>query len=156
VRDDEDWGRLRMSLGNPEWVERPELRRVAGRRAAHDELDAKLSEWTRARTRTDVVATLQMFRVPVAPMFTGTDQASDPQFQARGYLRWIEQQDLGWICLEGPCFRASGMSDVQIFQAPLLGEHTREICRDLASLSDAEIEKLVAAGTLEVPKAGRG
>jgi crotonobetainyl-CoA:carnitine CoA-transferase CaiB-like acyl-CoA transferase len=48
------------------------------------------------------------------------------------------------------------MSDVQIFQAPLLGEHTREICRDLASLSDAEIEKLVAAGTLEVPKAGRG
>jgi crotonobetainyl-CoA:carnitine CoA-transferase CaiB-like acyl-CoA transferase len=156
VRDDEDWGRLRMSLGNPEWAERPELRRVAGRRAAHDELDAKLSEWTRARTRSDVVATLQMFRVPVAPMFTGTDQAADPHFQARGYLRWIDQQDLGWICMEGPCFRASGMSDVNLFQAPLLGQHTREICRDLAALSDAEIEKLVAAGTLEVPKAGRG
>ncbi|HZO08256.1 MAG TPA: hypothetical protein VFC77_02675, partial [Myxococcota bacterium] len=59
------------------------------------------------------------------------------------------------ICMEGPAFRASGMSDVQVFQAPLLGQHTREICRDQAGLSDAEIEKLVAAGTLEVPKAGR-
>jgi len=93
-----------------------------------------------------------MFRVPVAPMFTGSDQAADPHYQARGYLRWIEQQDLGWICLEGPCFKASGMADVRIFQAPLLGEHTREICRELLGLGDPEIEKLVAAGALEVPR----
>jgi crotonobetainyl-CoA:carnitine CoA-transferase CaiB-like acyl-CoA transferase len=152
VRDDADWGRLKMALGNPEWAEQPALASVAGRRAAHDELDAKLAEWTRARSRVDVTATLQMFRVPVAPMFTGTDQAADPHFQARGYLRWIDQQDLGWICLEGPSFRASGMSEVQVFQAPLLGEHTREICREILGLDDSEIEKLVAAGTLEVPR----
>jgi crotonobetainyl-CoA:carnitine CoA-transferase CaiB-like acyl-CoA transferase len=152
IRDDEDWGRLKMALGNPAWAERPELRGVEGRRAAHDELDARLAEWTSARSRVDVTATLQMFRVPVAPMFTASDQAADPHFQARGYLRWIHQQDLGWICLEGPCFRASGTSDVNLFQAPRLGEHTREICRELLDLSDEEIEKLVAAGTLEVPK----
>ncbi len=152
VRDDEDWGRLRMALGNPEWAERPELRGAAGRRAAHDEIDAKLAEWTAARTRVDVTATLQMFRVPVGPMFTGSDQAADPHFQARGYLRWVDQQDLGWICLEGPCFRASGMADVNLFQAPLLGQHTREICRDELGLADAEIEELVAAGALEVPR----
>ena len=152
VRDDQDWGRLKMALGNPEWAERPGLATAAGRSAAHDELDAKLAEWTRARSRVDVTATLQMFRVPVAPMFTGSDQAADPHYQARGYLRWIDQQDLGWICMEGPCFRASGMTDVQLFQAPLLGQHTREICRDLLGLADSEIEKLVAAGTLEVPR----
>ncbi len=152
VRDDQDWGRLKMALGSPDWAERPELATAAGRRAAHDELDAKLAEWTRARSRVDVVATLQMFRVPAAPMFTGGDQAADPHYQARGYLRWIDQQDLGWICLEGPCFRASGMMDVRIFQAPLLGQHTREICRERLGLADSEIEKLVAAGTLEVPR----
>ena len=152
VRDDEDWGRLKLSLGNPEWAERPELATAAGRRAAHDELDHKLAEWTRARSRVDVTATLQMFKVPVAPMFTGSDQAADPHYQARGYPRWLEQQDLGWICMEGPCFRASGMSDVRLFQAPLLGQHTREICRELLGLADSEVEKLVAAGTLEVPR----
>jgi crotonobetainyl-CoA:carnitine CoA-transferase CaiB-like acyl-CoA transferase len=153
VRDDDEWGRLRMALGSPEWAERPELRGVAGRRAAHDELDAKLAEWTSARSRQDVTATLQMFRVPVAPMYTGSDQISDPHFQARGYPRWIEQPDLGWICLEGPCFRASGMADVRILPAPLLGQHTREISRELLGLRPEEIEKLVAAGTLEVPRA---
>src|SRR5262245_14891585 len=152
VRDDEDWGRLRMALGNPEWAERPELRAAAGRRAAHDEIDAKLGEWTSARSRVDVTATLQMFRVPVAPMYTGTDQASDPHFQARGYPRWVDQQDLGWIAFEGPCFRASAMSEVRIFQAPRVGEHTREIARELLGLSEREIEELVAAGTLEVPR----
>jgi crotonobetainyl-CoA:carnitine CoA-transferase CaiB-like acyl-CoA transferase len=152
VRDDDDWGRLKMALGNPEWAERPELRSVEGRRAHHDEIDAKLGEWTASRSRADVVASMQMFRVPAAPMYTGSDQAADPHFQARGYPRWIDQQDLGWICMEGPCFRASGMSDVRLFQAPLLGEHTREIARELLDLSDEEIEKLVAAGTLEVPR----
>jgi crotonobetainyl-CoA:carnitine CoA-transferase CaiB-like acyl-CoA transferase len=152
VRDDDDWGRLKMALGSPEWAERSELRRVEGRRAAHDELDAKLAEWTASRTRVDVTATLQMFRVPVAPVFTGSDQAADPHFQARGYPRWVEQQDCGWISFEGPCFRASGMADVRIFQAPRLGEHTREIGRELLGLADAEIEELVTAGTLEVPR----
>jgi crotonobetainyl-CoA:carnitine CoA-transferase CaiB-like acyl-CoA transferase len=152
VRDDDDWGRLKMALGSPEWAERADLASAAGRRAAQDELDAKLAEWTAARSRVDVTATLQMFRVPVAPMFTGSDQAADPHFQARGYLRWVEQQDLGWVCFEGPCFRASGMPDVRIFQAPLLGEHTREICRELLGMADPEIEKLVAAGALEVPR----
>ena len=73
-------------------------------------------------------------------MYTGTDQAGDPHFQARGYPRWIDQQELGWICMEGPAFKASGMSDINLFQAPLLGEHTREIARDLLNLADDEIE----------------
>ena len=38
-------------------------------------------------------------------MLTGTDQLDDPHFAARGYARWIEQQDLGRIALEGPAFR---------------------------------------------------
>jgi crotonobetainyl-CoA:carnitine CoA-transferase CaiB-like acyl-CoA transferase len=152
VRDDEEWGRMRMALGNPAWAENEALRGLAGRRAAHDELDANLAAWTSVRSRADVVATLQLFRVPAAPMYTGTDQAADPHYQARGYLRWVDQQDLGWMCMEGPGFRATGMSDVRIFQAPLLGQHTREIGRELLGLSDAECEKLVEAGTLEVPR----
>jgi crotonobetainyl-CoA:carnitine CoA-transferase CaiB-like acyl-CoA transferase len=41
---------------------------------------------------------------------------------------------------------------VNLFQAPLLGQHTREICRELLDLSDEEIEKRVAAGTLEISR----
>ncbi|MBY0401748.1 CoA transferase [Myxococcota bacterium] len=149
VRDDSDWAKLKMSIGDPEWTQDARYATAAGRLANQDELDAKLAEWTKARTKLGVTAILQMFKVPCAPMFTARDQLHDPHYQSRGYLRWIDQQIVGWMALEGPCFRASGMSDVTIFQAPLVGEHTRAIARDVLGLSDEEIEVKIAAGVLE-------
>ena len=105
------------------------------------------------KTADDIDAvSLQAFGVPCLPMLTGSEQAMDPHFQARGYPRWLEQQDAGWMAFEGPCFRATGMSDVVVFQAPKVGEHTREITGSLLGLSDEETESLVTAGVLEVPK----
>lgn len=152
VRDDRDWGRLKLALGNPEWAEDPALATLEGRRAAHDAIDLELAQWTSTQSPAVVTSTLQMFSVPAAPMFTATDQLCDPHYQSRGYARWCEQQDLGWIAFEGPSFQASGMSDVRIFQAPKVGEHTREICGELLGLSAEEVEKLVASGVLEVPR----
>jgi crotonobetainyl-CoA:carnitine CoA-transferase CaiB-like acyl-CoA transferase len=152
VRDDEDWHKLCLALGNPEWTAKPEYATAAGRRAAHDEIDEHLTAWTSTVSKNTVTQALQMFGVPAAPMLTGSEQITDPHFLARGYPRWVDQQDLAWIAFEGPCFRASGMSDVRVFQAPKVGEHTRRIAADLLGLPEAEVEQLVEAGTLEVPK----
>jgi crotonobetainyl-CoA:carnitine CoA-transferase CaiB-like acyl-CoA transferase len=152
VRDDDDWKRLCMTLNNPAWAAKPEYETAAGRRAAQAEIDAHLREWTSKLSKNTVTQSLQMFRVPVAPMLTGSEQLADPHFQARGYVRWVDQQDLGWIAFEGPCFRASGMSDVRIHQAPRVGEHTREIARALLGLGEGEFRSLVEAGVLEVPR----
>ena len=152
VRDDREWKKLRGAMGEPEWAMAPEYETAAGRFAAEDEIEAKLGAWTATMSRFDVTANLQMFGVPAAPVYTSTDQSFDPHYQARNYLRWVDQQDLGWICFEGPAFRASGMSELDTRQAPLLGENTRQIARDRLGLDDEEIEKLIAAGTLEVPR----
>jgi crotonobetainyl-CoA:carnitine CoA-transferase CaiB-like acyl-CoA transferase len=151
VRDDDDWRRLRAALGDPEWSRERALDTAAGRLARQDALDAKLREWTAQRSKAEVAALLQRSGVPCGPMLTATDQLDDPHFAARGYARWTEQQDLGRIAFEGPCFRGSGMLDADIRQAPRLGEHTRELCKELG-LADAEIDRLVAAGALEEAK----
>ena len=44
------------------------------------------------------------------------------------------------------------MSDIALWQAPRLGEHTREICRELLGMQDDEIERLVELGALEVAR----
>ena len=150
VRDDEDWGKLRMAMGDPEWSQDARYATAAGRLAAQDEIDVKLSEWTKKQQAIAITATLQMFKVPAAPVFTARDQLHDPHYQARGYLRWTEQQSIGWMAMEGPAFHASGMSDVVIEQAPLIGEHTRAIARDLLGLDAAEIDRQIKAGVLEV------
>ncbi|MFP6608504.1 MAG: CoA transferase [Myxococcota bacterium] len=151
-RTDEEWRKLAFAMGDPEWTQNSDYATCAGRRAAQDAIDEQLSTWTSSQTKNSVTVSLQAFGVPCLPMLTGSEQAMDPHFQARGYPRWLEQQDAGWMAFEGPCFKATGMSDVVVFQAPKVGEHTREITGSLLGLSDEETESLVTAGVLEVPK----
>ena len=151
-RTDEEWKKLAFAMGDPEWTQNSDYATCAGRRAAQDAIDEQLSAWTSSQTKNSVTVSLQAFGVPCLPMLTGSEQAMDPHFQARGYPRWLEQQDAGWMAFEGPCFKATGMSDVVVFQAPKVGEHTREITGSLLGLSDEETESLVTAGVLEVPK----
>ena len=137
-------------MGKPDWTTDERLATAAGRFAAHDEIDKQLTRWTEARSKSEVAELLQAHGVPAGPMLTAGDQLDDPHFTAHGYARPIDQQDLGPILLEGPAFVASGMQDVNIFQAPRLGEHTREICRELLGMEQAEIDRLLSEGALEV------
>jgi crotonobetainyl-CoA:carnitine CoA-transferase CaiB-like acyl-CoA transferase len=151
IRTDSEWKKLCLALGNPDWTEKPEYEAVEGRRAAQDEIDERIAEWTRTLKKGDVTVSLQMFDIPCAPMLTGSEQARDPHFQARGYPRWRDQQDCGWMSFEGPCFYSTGMSDVIVHQAPKVGEHTRTIGAEMLGLSADEVESLVETGVLEVP-----
>jgi crotonobetainyl-CoA:carnitine CoA-transferase CaiB-like acyl-CoA transferase len=155
VRDDADWVNLRRALGDPDWACAPQYDRAAGRFAAHDELDARLMEWTSRLDKYAVAQTLQRYGVPAAPVLTGLGMLDDPHYAARGFERELDQQDLGRMSFEGPAFRASGMTDAILFQAPQVGEHTREICRELLGMSRNEVEALIREGGLEVtPPAG--
>lgn len=150
IRDDADWKRLRSAMGEPDWAADSAYDHVDGRRAAHDEIDVRIREWTKEQTKQSLTATLQMFKVPAAPMYVAREQMQDPHFQARGYGRWLDQQGIGWMAFEGPCFQASGMADIHLTQAPLVGEHTREIARDLLGLDPDGIDEKIEAGILEV------
>jgi crotonobetainyl-CoA:carnitine CoA-transferase CaiB-like acyl-CoA transferase len=152
IRDDGDWQRLVAAIGHPAWAADPALASAPARFAAHDAIDAQLGAWTAGRTKYEVAEALQRHRVPCGPVLTGADQLEDPHFVARGYPRWIDQQDAGRMAFEGPAFRATGTQDVALRQAPRLGEHTREICRNLLRLDPATIDRLIAEGALEVPK----
>ena len=54
---------------------------------------------------------------------------------------------------DGPGFTGSRMGPARIEAAPMIGEHTREICRDLLGMDEVEIERLVADVALEVTPA---
>jgi crotonobetainyl-CoA:carnitine CoA-transferase CaiB-like acyl-CoA transferase len=151
VRGDADWKRLRAAMGEPAWASAARYDTAAGRIAAREALDAQLAEWTKTQPKRELAALLQAHGVPAGPVFTGTDMLDDPHYQAWHYAREVEVEGLGRFSLEGPCWSASAMADADVRPAPKLGQHTREIARRLLGLSDAEIERLVAAGALEDP-----
>ena len=155
-RDDADWQGLVAAMGNPAWAGDAALATVDGRRARADELDERIGEWTATRTKDDVAAACQREGVPAAPMLTGAEQVSDPQYAARGFAVKIDQPGVGPLWLDGGAFRGEHMVGPDVHQAPELGEHTRAIARDLLGRDDDEIDRLLAAGILETTPPANG
>lgn len=149
-RDDHDWRRLREALGDPEWARDPEFDSVAGRRTRHDEIDERITEWTLQRTDTDVMAALQAAGVPGGKMMYVGDIPDDPHLVARGYPLTLEQTGLGTMLVEGPGFHSDSMPGPITTAAPLLGEQTREIAREVLGLDEATVDALVASGALHL------
>jgi crotonobetainyl-CoA:carnitine CoA-transferase CaiB-like acyl-CoA transferase len=147
-RDDADWGRLVAAMGNPVWARGAALDQVDGRLSVQDEIDEHISDWTGQRSDREVMECLQRHGVPAGMMMYVSDQTTDPHFQSRGYILEIEQPAVGSILLEGPAFHASRLPGPITRPAPLLGQHTRQICTELLGYTDVEVDAFVAKGLL--------
>ena len=149
IRDDDDWRRFRAAIGDPEWARRCEYETESGRIEARAELDRNVGEWTSTRTDREVTEILQRAGVPAGFMMYASDMPTDPHLLARGYLQSVDQPGVGTMIFEGPAFHATSIAEPIVAPAPALGEHTREICRTILAIPDAEVSKLIEEGVLE-------
>jgi crotonobetainyl-CoA:carnitine CoA-transferase CaiB-like acyl-CoA transferase len=94
---------------------------------------------------------LQAVHVPAAMVASALDLLDDPHLQAHDFLRVILQPGWDPLFVEGDCYRTEELAAPPAEPAPRQGEHTREIAHELLGLDDAEIDRLVATGVLEVP-----
>jgi crotonobetainyl-CoA:carnitine CoA-transferase CaiB-like acyl-CoA transferase len=151
VRSDLEWQRLRKAIGDPEWAADPALDTAEGRMARRGAIDEGLTVWTSARAPREVMETLQAVGVPAGIVAHPAHHLSDPQLQHRGYPKLVVQPGYESLVLEGPPFLGSDLPAPIVGPAPLLGEHTREVAREILGLSDAEIQALVDEGVIEDP-----
>ena len=99
----------------------------------------------------DWVKALRAEEVPVALSQTGTEVLSDPHLLATGAFEEQTHPQHGWVRLLGVVPRFSGMSGVIRRPAPLLGEHTTEVLRELAFTAE-QIDELAASRTAYCPE----
>ncbi|MGA9723670.1 MAG: CoA transferase [Candidatus Binatus sp.] len=149
IRSDDDWGKFRAALGDPGWARAREYETARGRIEARAELDRRVIEWTSTRSDREVTDILQRAGVPAGFMMYASDMPDDPHLRARGYPQPVDQPGVGAMMFEGPAFHATSIPDPIIAPAPALGEHTRQICRTILKMEDAEVSRLVAEGVLE-------
>ena len=146
-RDDADWRNLCRVMGRADLAARAELERLAGRQANEDELEAAISEWTRAQDEWTSYRLLINAGVPASPVerlgdfFEGPDRAMrenyHPAASPEGPTFQIQQEPILWDGERLPALRA-----------PIWGEHTEEVLKGLLSYSDDDMTRLAAAGTL--------
>jgi crotonobetainyl-CoA:carnitine CoA-transferase CaiB-like acyl-CoA transferase len=142
VHDDKEWAAFKVAIGDPEWAQAPALATTAGRRAAEPEIDHRIGDWTSGRSREDVVRTLRSAGVHAAPVNDMADLHSDPQLARREIFRPLDHPALGTYMAVGPSFALSETPAHLSRGAPLLGEHTRQVMRDMLGIDDEAFSRL--------------
>lgn len=148
VTDDDGWSEL-VDLAGGSIVVDDRWKTAEGRLADADRVDAAVAQWVRGCDAEKLEAELQARGVAAGRALHPRLQATHPQFVAREYPVAIDQPGNGPLILEGAAFVGSRAGSPRCTPAPLPGEHTVEICRELLGLDDAQIAELVAAGALD-------
>ena len=74
-----------------------------------------------------------------------SDLLAHPQVEASGAVTWIEQPDMGRVAVANPPGMAPLVSGAPLAAAPGLGQHSREILRELG-YQDKDVEALIKSG----------
>lgn len=89
----------------------------------------------------------------VLPFNTPQEVAADAHLHSRGFFQTVEHPQLGRdLELARSCFRWQGHQP-QARRAPMLGEHSEQIVRELAGWSEAEVAEARERGALVGPAA---
>src|SRR6266567_6802328 len=96
VFNDDDWRALCRVMGDPDWCHDERFATNAGRLEHQDDLDERISAWTRTLDRYDAMYLCQAGGVPAGAVQDAADKIEkDPQLAARGFYRDIEHPELG-------------------------------------------------------------
>jgi len=145
VCDDAQWEKLATVLGlaaQADWAT------MQGRLRQREAIDAEVAKRTATHDMSALMRTLQDAGVPAGAVYDARDVVNDPQLEARGHWVSLDHPEMGPSTYNSPPYRFSHAHSEPSSPAPLLGQHTAEICRDLLGLDDATIEKLSAEGVL--------
>ncbi len=151
VFTDEEWGSFGKAIGSPAWSREPRFASTAGRLQFVDELDKLVVEWTSGREAYEAMTTLQNAGVAAGVVQRAPDTMKDPQIAFDKALIELDHPVVGKRLYPNIPFHMSETPPTQSTHAPMLGQHTEEICNSVLGLSDEEIQKLKDEKVLESP-----
>jgi crotonobetainyl-CoA:carnitine CoA-transferase CaiB-like acyl-CoA transferase len=126
-------------VGDPRFVD--DLARADNR----ETITEATAAWMAARTTAEAIAELESARVPAGTVYELDQVLDDPQVKARELLRYVEYPDAPKpVPLANTAVRLSVTPGGIRHRAPMLGEHTDEVLREIGYSPD-EIARLRAA-----------
>ncbi|MHC1478864.1 CaiB/BaiF CoA-transferase family protein [Frateuria aurantia] len=146
------WKALVQIIWPPDETYDDRLDHPEERMARRAYIDDIIINWTSRHDPRRVTDILQAAGIPAGYMQRPLDYATNPQMQARRFVRELVQPGLDTpLQVENSPVQASSLPEPEIRPAPLPGEHTREIASHLLGLTNAQIDALLDAGALESP-----
>jgi len=139
---EEEWQALCRAMGQPQLIGDPRFRAAGDRKVHEDALEQLITAWTMQHDRWEITRMLQVVGVAAFPSMSSKDVIEDVQLNERGFFVRLPHPVVGaqthtgipWILTNAP----NGVRSV----APLLGQHTDEVLRDVLRYTDEDIARL--------------
>lgn len=140
--NDAEWRALCRAMDQAGLGTDARFRTVQDRKANEDTLENIVTAWTEKRDKWHLTQTLQAAGVAAFPSMNSKDLADDPHLKQRGFFVELPHAEVGvrkhtgipWLLTESP-------NGVQA-PAPLLGQHTEQVMRDVLGYADERIAQL--------------
>ena len=140
--------RLMNCIGRTDLAERPDLRSNAGRVAKREEIDEAIDAWTRERDTASVLESMDRAGVPAGRVYTVADIVKDPQYIAREMIAHHTAFDNETVAVPAVVPKLSDTPGHVRVRAPMLGEHTDEVLRDLG-FPEGQIARWRESGVIQ-------
>jgi CoA:oxalate CoA-transferase len=129
-------------IGRPDMAEDPELQSHPGRSAREDEVRAAIANWTRTRSREDVLAALQAIGIPAAPILGLDEVVKSDHAISRRLVRTGTHTRFGAVPMVPQPVRFSECPERSELNTPSLGEQTEEVLHERLGLGAEKIKEL--------------
>jgi len=150
---DEHWQRFVQAIGEPDLMERdPRFANFSSRMEHVDHVYGWLKELFLTRTSAEWIALLDENDIPVMAMHTFETVLEDPHLSQVGFFQRVTHPSEGDIISMANPVLMSGKPTQTNRLAPVLGEHTVEVLRDMGK-DEGQIAELLEQGIVAAPSA---
>jgi crotonobetainyl-CoA:carnitine CoA-transferase CaiB-like acyl-CoA transferase len=140
-----------QAMGRPDLAEHPDFSTNQMRVQNHDRLLGILAEIFATDTRENWMNRLRAAGVPGGPINTLAEAFNSDEMKSRGLVSALPHAGGGTVPNIALSFRLSGTPLADPVAAPMLGQHSEEVLRELLGYSPAEIDALARRGVIHRP-----
>jgi crotonobetainyl-CoA:carnitine CoA-transferase CaiB-like acyl-CoA transferase len=143
------WKDLCQAMGRPELADDPNFSTDPARLQRRAEVVKLIEEWLQTFPDVpSVVAHLEKFQVPVAPVLSVAETVHHPHHRARGTVRTVHDRLHGDFDMPGMPLKFSRFPKDLPLEAATLGQHNEEILTTYLGRSKEDVQRLRAEGVL--------
>jgi len=132
------FARFAKAIGHPEWAESERYATHNARGENQEELDERISAWTKEHAAEEVLKTMREASVPAGKLFTAKDMVEDPHYEARENVVTVEDPEMGPFPMQNVVPRLTETPGKVRWTGPALGQHNDEVFGELLKLSEEE------------------
>ncbi len=129
------WDRICKVIGREEWITDPKYATPKARLPHLTEIFDTIEEWTKTKTKFEVMDILNHEDIPCGPILSMKEIADEPSLRETGTVVEVDHPTRGkYLTVGNPIKMSDSPADVK--RSPLLGEHTEEILAELGYAAD--------------------